>query len=287
LLIGPTGLQTALLSRVNAAQSELLVMMYQLTVRSFVDAFIAAKNRGVDVRVLLDGAQTVNNDARQRLTTAGVPVKTAPARYTNNHAKVIVVDRTEAVVMSANLNGYSMSSERNYGAALQDGQDIADLVTIFEVDWADSAILDLSCTRLLVSPVNSRTRLDGLIRGARQRLDLAVMYISDSSLRDAVKARAAAGVPVRVLLADPAWIDGNQATATELAAAGIAVRFLRSWELHAKLVLSDDTAFVGSQNLSWTSLERNREVGLFVTEPAPESAAARQFEIDWSQGDPP
>jgi cardiolipin synthase len=284
VLVGPHGLQSSLLARVNGAQSEIWVMMYQLTVSAFVNAFIAAHQRGVSVRILLDGQQTVNEPARSQLTAAGVPVRNAPSTFTNAHSKVLLIDRREAVIMSGNLNSYTMSSERNYAAVDVDPEDIADVASVFEVDWAGSGMLDLACTRLVVSPVNARARLDGLIRGARQRLDLAVMYVSDSGMRNAIKARAAAQVPVRVLLADPAWIDSNQATAAELAAAGISVRFLKTYELHAKLIIADQTVFVGSENLSYTSLDRNREIGIFLTETAPVAATQAQFEADWSAG---
>jgi phosphatidylserine/phosphatidylglycerophosphate/cardiolipin synthase-like enzyme len=269
---------------VNGATSELSVMMYQLTVSAFVNAFIAAHQRGVSVRILLDGLQTVNDSARSRLSAAGVPVHNSPSSFTNAHSKVLLIDRRQAVILSGNLNGYTMSSERNYAAVDLDPEDIADVAAVFEVDWAGSGAPDLACTRLLVSPVNARARLDGLIRGARQRLDLAVMYVSDSAMRDAIKARAAAQVPVRILLADPAWIDGNQATAAELAAAGVSVKFLKTYELHAKLVIADQTVFVGSENLSYTSLNRNREIGIFLTEPAPVASVRAQFEADWSAG---
>jgi cardiolipin synthase len=282
-LIGYRGLENELLTLVNGARTELLVFMYELNRSSFVSAFIAAKERGVNVRILLDPKPEVNASARQQLVQAGVSLRDTPSRFTYSHSKVLVVDREVAVVMSANLNGYSFTTERNYAAVDRDPQDIADLVALFEADWT-GASPDLSCTRLIVSPVNSRSRLTELINGATRSLDLAVMYISDSNVRNAIKARAQAGVPVRVLLADPCWIDGNVATAGDLLPSGVSVKYLLSLELHAKLVVADGVAFVGSENFSFTSLDRNREVGVLITETAPRTAIAQQFEADWSAG---
>ena len=48
--------------------------------------------------------------------------------------------------------------------------------------------------------------------------------------------------------------------------------------------MADGVAFVGSENMSWTSLEKNREVGLFVTEPEPAAVIQQQVEADWAAG---
>jgi len=100
----------------------------------------------------------------------------------------------------------------------------------------------------------------------------------------AVKAKAAGGTQVRVLLAMPEWISDNTATAAELQAAGIPAKFLYTYELHAKLVIADGVALVGSQNMSYNSIENNREVGMLVTEQAPAAQIAQQFNTDWNQG---
>jgi phosphatidylserine/phosphatidylglycerophosphate/cardiolipin synthase-like enzyme len=283
ILIGPTGLETALLSRIDQATTSIDVMMYQLSRKSFIDALVSAKERGVTVRVVVDGLQAANDGAKQTLTDAGIEIKDAPSEFTHAHAKVLILDGAVGVVMSGNFNSFTMTSERNYIAVDTAADDVEDLQAIFDRDFA-GAQLDLSCTRLVVSPVSSRERLLGLIQGAQNSLDLAVMYISDDEVLSAVIGRANAGVPVRVLLADPGWIDGNVETAATLAAAGVEARYMTGYELHAKLVVADGVAHVGSQNMSWTSLEKNREVGIFVTEPAPAAAIVEQFDEDWAAG---
>jgi phosphatidylserine/phosphatidylglycerophosphate/cardiolipin synthase-like enzyme len=284
VLIGPTGLQNALTGLMDAAQSEIALSMYQLGSSGCVDGLIRAHQRGVVVRVQIDANQTVNDNPRSELEGAGIEVRSAPSEFSHAHSKVMIVDDAFAVVMSANMNVYSMSSERNYGVINRDAQDVADLGAIFERDWAGQGTVDLSCTRLIVSPENARQRLVSFVEGAEASLDLAVMYVSDSEVLAAVKARAQAGVPVRVLLANPEWIDSNPETATELSAAGIETRYLYEYELHAKLVVADGVPFVGSENMSFNSLENNREVGLFVTESEPAAAIVSQFETDWAAG---
>jgi phosphatidylserine/phosphatidylglycerophosphate/cardiolipin synthase-like enzyme len=119
-----------------------------------------------------------------------------------------------------------------------------------------------------------------LLRAPTARLDLAIMSLSDPEATDALLARAT-DTAVRVILAHPSWIERNVQTAAKLAAAGIQVRFLEEPRLHAKLILTDAAAAIGSVNLSWTSLQRNREIGVFVAEPERLEEIAVQFEADW------
>jgi phosphatidylserine/phosphatidylglycerophosphate/cardiolipin synthase-like enzyme len=284
LLIGYDGLEAALLAQVNSAQSTLDVLMYELSTTSFLNAFIAAKQRGVPVRVLLDPTVTGNATARQRLTGAGIEVRDTPSTFTYSHSKMLIIDRAVAVIMSANLNDYSMRSERNYGVVDRDPEDVADALSVFETDWSGTGAPDLACTRLLVSPVNSRPRLFDLLSKAQHTIDFSVMYLTDTSLRELIKARAASGVQVRAMLADPCWITDNPTTFADLTAQGIPVKYMTQVELHAKLVIADGIVFVGSENLSRNSLDFNREVGVFVTESGPAAAAAAQFESDWAAG---
>lgn len=284
VLVAPEGYEEEILARLGAAAQTLDVQMYQLERPSYVDALLAAHQRGVTVRVLLHGAEEVNALAWQRLVEASVDVREPPPGFPHYHPKVALLDGTTAIVMSGNWNE-SGATERNYAVVLEDPDDIADLQAVFEADFA-GAPLDLACTRLVVTPVNARERILAHLRSATRRLDLSVMYLTDRPARDIVLERAAAGVAVRVLLADPTWITSNTATAHTLAEAGIPVAFYEVSRLHAKLMLADDVAFVGSENLSRTSLDQNREIGVLLSEPALVERLGAQFEHDFGVGVP-
>jgi cardiolipin synthase len=94
--------------------------------------------------------------------------------------------------------------------------------------------------------------------------------MSDSAVVDALSAAARRGVAVTVVLTDD---DEDASELAELAAAGVTVRLLpdRSSVLyiHAKVIVADGSrAFVGSENFSSASLERNRELGVVLSDPA-------------------
>jgi phosphatidylserine/phosphatidylglycerophosphate/cardiolipin synthase-like enzyme len=181
-----------------------------------------------------------------------------------------------------------MNNERNYGMVDKDPEDVADLQSIFEQDWGlangqSPAAPDLTCTRLIVSPNNSTARLLAFINSATQTLDVEVLYITDATVRNAIGAAKQRGVNVRVILEDPSDQNSNADTTTYLKNLSIPVKYANNqFYLHAKLLIADGVAFVGSQNFSPTALSRNREVGALVFEPAAEAVVEQQFESDWS-----
>lgn len=285
LFIGPEGLEPLLLNLIGEATDTVDVLMYQLKRQSFIEAFEAAEDRGVEVRLLIDPEEWVSENDAQELLAAGVELRDAPERFAHAHSKVLILDGTRAVIMSANLDSGSMGSARNYGIVVDDPRDVSDVAMIFDADWAGQS-WDASCTRLVVSPDNSQERLVALIDSADERLDLSVMYLTETQVMGAVKRRARAGVPTRILLSDPGQIVANRETIRELQEAGIPVRVFRAEFMHAKLITADDKAFIGSQNMSFTSLTRNREIGALVSGAAA-AAAQAQFEADWKLGETP
>jgi phosphatidylserine/phosphatidylglycerophosphate/cardiolipin synthase-like enzyme len=103
------------------------------------------------------------------------------------------------------------------------------------------------------------------------------MYISESSIQDAILDAKSRGVTVRVIVEDPA-----DEVIPILKNAGIPVKTPGPYYLHAKLIIADQVAFVGSENMSYTSLNKNREVGALVFEPDAFAPIQSQFDTDWT-----
>ncbi|MBS1122684.1 MAG: Cardiolipin synthetase, partial [Deltaproteobacteria bacterium] len=227
--------------------------------------------------------QTTNQKYFDQLVTAGAQVKWSSPQFTYAHAKFIVVDGKTALISTGNFSkSYSIELERNFVATDQDPADVADLVQLFAADW-EGQPLTMACTRLVVSPINARERILAVIAGAQATLEIESMQFADPAVRDAVAARVAAGVQVRVLLADAGWIDANAAAATFLGNLGVPVKWIP--HLHTKAIVADGTtAYVGSENLSFTSLDKNREVGLVLVEAPSIAPLQATFEQDWAVG---
>lgn len=104
--------------------------------------------------------------------------------------------------------------------------------------------------------------------------------------RPILDALAAKGKDARILL--PASISAqDHRNAQALARAGVDVRLLpvKPVYLHGKVICGRDSAFAGSENVSYSSIMRNREMGLIV-QGEPVAQIERQFATDWSHSEP-
>ena len=65
---------------------------------------------------------------------------------------------------------------------------------------------------------------------------------------------------------------------------GVEVHEIGSPYMHAKIVLADGKkAFVGSVNISTNSLERNRELGILVSDQNVLRVLFQTFQKDWQE----
>ncbi len=136
--------------------------------------------------------------------------------------------------------------------------------------------------RLTVSPY-AKEPLFAFLRSAKMRIQIQAQYLyANSEIPDVLIERAKAGVKVEVQLADVCSFGKpseskayeNYLVFSAMEAAGIKLRMFtkktkingKPGYLHAKAIVIDDTrAWVGSINGSKTSIEQNREFGLFFT----------------------
>ncbi|HEY8073955.1 MAG TPA: phospholipase D-like domain-containing protein [Labilithrix sp.] len=269
------------------ATKTIRVMVYEIGYGPILDALEAKAKAGLDVRVILDVAQqSTNQKYMDMLTAAGAKAIWSDVQFTYMHAKTIVVDEKEAVVSTGNFAQFRMNIERNFVAHDTDPADVDVLVKLFDADFARTSP-DLACTRLLVSPVNSKQRLLDLIGTATKEIVVESMQFEDRDVRAAIVARKNAGVSVRVILADTGFVSANADAATYLASNGIEARYMTSPVVHVKAIVVDGTtAYVGSENLSYTSLVKNREVGVVALEQANVDVVHATFEKDWPTATP-
>ncbi|CAN5307565.1 phospholipase D family protein [soil metagenome] len=86
-------LESLIVGAIDEGQKQILVQAYLLTSRKIAVALIAAKKRGVDIRVLADAAQaeTATSSKLDDLAAAGIAVW-LETKYQNAHNKVMVID---------------------------------------------------------------------------------------------------------------------------------------------------------------------------------------------------
>jgi cardiolipin synthase len=209
------------------------------------------------------------------------------------HGKLILVDQREALLSTGNLNPTSLCHSRNIPRCNRDftvgtinRNSIRDLQTIFERDWAGvpynvtQVLPSAAFQRLSISPFSSLP-LVRLIQSARISIEIEQQYLNDPALNDAILAATQRGVSVRLLISSlcsfgwPKETERRKATITygRFDRAGVKTRMFtssiringRPGYLHSKAIIIDgERAWIGSVNGSATSMNHNREFGIFI-----------------------
>ena len=297
LLAEPGAGATPYVDLIRGATHTVEVNSYLLTDHRVVAAMIADARRGVRVRAIVAGnpyrdAAAVSQEQAE-FRGSGVAIKTAPARfegrYVFDHAKYVVVDPgrsdQEAILGSSNLDYSGLGGDnREHDWKTNSPAVVAALDAVFRADWGGTRAGKVPRRTLVVSP-GAQPALLGLIDHARRRLWIESEELGDvPQVLAAIEARARAGVQVEVVL-PRSLSPTDRENATALAAAGAQVVLLDRPYPHAKLIVADDRVFLGSENFSRSSLDRNREVGI-VLGGAPAGLAAAVFRKDFAAGRP-
>jgi phosphatidylserine/phosphatidylglycerophosphate/cardiolipin synthase-like enzyme len=267
--------------------------MYELSDPTAESLLAADVARGVRVRVLLDGGfqRSRNTPAYDFLTGRGVQVYWSSRRYTVTHQKTIVIDGSTAVVMSLNFTAQYYATSRDVAVVDRDRHDVAAIERVFDADIRGSPTATPAADDLVWSPGQSAADLVALVEGARRSIDLESEELSSEPVVAALAAAARRGVSVRLAMTYQSdWV----ANFDRLTAAGVRVSVMRGETplyIHAKLLIVDagtphGRAFVGSENLSATSLLHDRELGVVLVRPSLVSRLETLVDRDVADGEP-
>ena len=282
ILVEPRDGPDEMLREIRHAQRRIFVCTYILTHRSVVHALQRAATEGVDVYVLLEhfpyGMGRQPEAMRNVLQAAGVNVRWASGRFTFTHAKYLVIDDRLALVSTANLSRSGFESNRDFVVVDRAPKDVREVSNLFRRDWDFRP--ERGIQRFVISPENARGVLDTLLAGAHHSVDIYAEEVDDPATERLLVALQRRGLRVRVLV--PA---GERSRGILYLTRGrVSVRVLSHPYIHAKAIVVDRArAFVGSENLSTTSLDQNRELGILI-KGGPLTALLRTFEHDWKRG---
>ena len=277
----------------------------------FLDALTRRADEGLDVRLLLDavGSRTLPRSRLDPLRAAGghvaffEPVWHRPLRgRTNlrNHRKLFLADEQRALAGGMNVAheymGPTPDAARWHDLAFRlDGPAISTLAALFRSDWAFASKIPL---RSFSSPVSASVGdatvqiipsgpdvasdalfnlVLSLAHNTHRRLWIVTPYfVPDDALARAFALAARRGVDVRLIVPDPSnHALADLARGPELRAvqdAGGHVLRHTTGMVHAKAIVADELALVGSANLDPRSLFLNAEAAVLLYD-APEVAA--------------
>jgi len=269
------------------AKEYIWLKCYLLSDDKIIDELIRAKQRGAEVKVILEeepyGGSKLNYKTKRYLEREGILFGWASPRFALTHEKSIVIDHKKAFIMTLNLCRSAFTNNREYGVITTCQEEVEEVANLFEADWKREKYYPQE-PNLVVSPQNSRRKILGLIKRAKEKIWLAQLLMEDEEIIAALRRATKRGVRVKLLLASPDRVPINKEL--PFREEGIQVRYLRKPHLHAKLIDFDsEIIFIGSQNCSAPSLDLNRELGILLTDKDLITRLEEIFIKDWEKGE--
>jgi phosphatidylserine/phosphatidylglycerophosphate/cardiolipin synthase-like enzyme len=269
-------------TQIARAHRSIDMEMYELEDGTAERDLVAAADRGVTVRVLLDKAFSgarANLSAAEYLAAHGVQVKWAPPGYIF-HIKTTTFDAQTADISTANLVSKYYASTRD--AEVIDGNppQVRAIEQTFSHDWAAGAsghprTQTVAAPGLVWSPNTgagtAEAALVEQIASARETVDFGSEELADPAIYQALAADANRGVRCRfVMTRSSEWSAAFQAITKAGCLVHVFPDSATALYIHEKLILDDQASphgslLIGSQNASITSLTKNRELGILLT----------------------
>jgi phosphatidylserine/phosphatidylglycerophosphate/cardiolipin synthase-like enzyme len=274
-----------ILSLIKNSAHSIDLVMYEFKDKEIAYALIAAARRGLSVRVLLNqgyyGAEEkMNQPAYDYLETGGVSARWTPSFFALTHQKTLITDNDKAFIMTFNFAPAYYATARDFGVLDADQNDVKAIENTFNNDWNNQNILPADADDLVWSPEGDQNMLL-IINSAKKELDIYNEEMADPVIIGALENAARRGVAVNIIMT---YQSSFKDAFAQLKNAGAVLRLFHGekFYIHAKMILADkEEAFLGSQNFSYTSLNKNRELGIFLSDPSIINMLAQTFSADW------
>jgi cardiolipin synthase len=245
---------------IRGARQRLVLSLYRCNDRAIFDALKQARERGVEVDVLVTSRSGGGRKRLKKLWRAleetGVSLHPHTDPVVKYHAKYLVADEGPALVASLNFTRKCFAKTIDAIVVTHDPDVVSGLRGLLTADCGDGPMPDQLSPRLIVGPERARRQFTAIIEQASVSIRLIDRKATDPALMALLQTRKSAGVRVELY-------------------AGKRLCGLRS---HGKIMLVDDTlAVIGGLSLNPMSLDFRREVALTVSDPAAVAEVARLF----------
>jgi phosphatidylserine/phosphatidylglycerophosphate/cardiolipin synthase-like enzyme len=284
------------LDAINGAEKSLRIKMFVFSDEAVLQAVIAARKRGVSVRVMLNPArrsgESENENSRKLLKSAGVDVLDSNPEFDLTHEKSMVVDDATAFIMSFNFEPKDLTVTRDYAVVTSAKHEVEEVMECFDADWDRKPFKPSDRSHLIWCVGNGRQRIGEFIDQAKHILWLQNERYQDPVIIERLVRARERGVKVHVMARPPHKLKKEKLLEGVgglriLDDVGVRVHKLKGLKLHAKLLLADNVrAVVGSINLAPGSFDSRRECAIEVRD---EHVVDRLHEVthaDWKNSHP-
>jgi cardiolipin synthase A/B len=296
LIILPDDSARPILDAINLATKSLRIKMFVFSDPNLLSAVIAAQQRGVKVRVMLNPArrsgETENVEARSKLTEAGVEVLDSNPAFDLTHEKSMVVDDGHAFIKSLNWTTENFTETRDYAVVTSHDREVHEIIDCFEADWSRQSFDPGQRAQLIWCPTNGRDRLAEFIDSADHFLFIQNERYQDPVIIERLVRATRRGTKIHVMsrpphtLKEEKLVEGVSGLRT-LDDVGVKIHKLKHLKLHAKIILADGVrGIVGSINLAPGSFDSRRELAIEVHDDAVTTRLRAVAHSDWEDSEP-
>ena len=272
LIVLPDDTRDAILAPINEATRALNIRMFLFTDPILLGAVIAAQQRGVQVRVMLNPARrdgsSENEETRQALSAAGIEVRDSSPTFAVTHQKSMVIDDAIGFVESLNWETRDLTETRDYAVTTTDKLEVAEMVRCFEADWVQTEFEPDPASKLIWCPNNGRERIAAFIDDAKKTLWLQNERYQDTVIIERLVRARNRGVEVHIMARQPHKLKTDKLVEGVgglriMEDVGAKIHRLKHLKLHGKMLLADEKrAIVGSINLTPGSFDARRELAI-------------------------
>lgn len=298
------GIDTQAVAAINAVQKTLDIAAFEWNLQSMTDAVIAAKRRGVQVRMVVDDEHTVRDadSTIKQVMDAGIPV-VGDQRSALMHNKFMIMDSTTVWTGSWNYTINDTYRNNNNAIVVRSQKFVQDYQTEFNEMYLDKKFGPTSPrntpnvsftqdgTPIQVYYASEDDVLPALITtitSAKRTLRFMNFSFTDYDTAKAIIDRANAGVGAQGIFET----TGSQTEASELRTlfcAGVPARQDgNKYILHHKVFIIDNTIVVtGSFNISSNATNSNDENLVIISDPDLAAQYITEFDRRWKEAKVP
>jgi cardiolipin synthase len=277
LIVLPDDTSEPFLAALAAAHKSVRIKMFLFSDPALLAAVIAARKRGVHVRVMLNPArrsgEEENAATRRALEKAGVDVADSNPAFDLTHEKSMVIDDEVGFVKSLNWETRNLTETRDYAVITRMPEEVAEMITGFEADWHRKPFDPGNTARLIWCSNNGRERIARFIDGAKHSLWVQKERYQVQVIFERMVRAVERGVKVHVMARPPHTLKKDKLIEGVgglriLHDVGAKVHKPKGLRLHAKMLLVDGKrAIVGSINLAPGSFDGRRGLAIETDNP--------------------
>ena len=291
IIVLPDDTGQEIIDAIDSARESILVKMFLFSDPGLISAIIAAKNRGVKVKVMLNPARNngeeENEETRRILEEAGIEVRDSNPDFSITHEKSMVIDGKMAFIKSLNWETKNLTETRDYAIITHHLHEVKEIILCFEADWHRKNFDPGENMNLIWCSNNGRTRIARFIDEAKHTLFVQNERFQDLVIIERLVHAASRGVKVHVMARPPHTLKKEKLVEGVgglriMDDVGIKIHKLKYLKLHGKMLLADGCrAIIGSINLTPGSFDHRRELAIEVHDAAVIERLQKIAHYDW------